>query len=121
MPLTRGLSAILVLLAVGMGLPHGWRLLRSTPDQLQATLHLSLGQPTIFLVGALTCMGAVLVLFPQTFFAANVVSGGVIFYLAAAQSHARNARGALVELPFLLLPLLMLYLGYPFKPQTQGL
>ena len=117
MSLARILSAVLVILAFVMGLRHGVGLLRSTPDQLQATLHLSLGRPTILLVGASTCIGAVFVLFPQTFFAANVLSGAVILFLAAAQSHARNARGALVELPFLLLPLLMLYLGYPFKPQ----
>jgi hypothetical protein len=57
------------------------------------------------------------VIFPPTFFAANIISATVILYLAAVQSKAHNLRGALVELPFVLLPLLVLYLGYPFKHQ----
>lgn len=118
MAATKILSLILVLAAFVMGLRHGVGLLRSTPEQVQATLHLSLGRTTIATLGVLTVAGAVLVLFPQTFFVANVLSGAVIFYLAAAQSNARNLQGALIELPFLLLPLLLLYLGYPFKTQA---
>jgi hypothetical protein len=117
MPVARALSAILVLLAFVMGLRHGVSLLRSTPAQIQESLHISLDQPTIRIVGFLTCLGAILVIFSPTFFAANVISSVVILYLAAMQSKAHNLRGALVELPFVLLPLLVLYLGYPFKHQ----
>jgi hypothetical protein len=80
-------------------------------------LHISLTQSTIMAVGALTCVGAILILFPQTFFAANVISAAVVLYLAAVQSKAHNIKGAFIELPFVLLPLLVLYLGYPFKHQ----
>jgi hypothetical protein len=117
MPVARILSAILVLLAFVMGLRHGVDLLRSTPSKVEETLHISLNQPTILVLGFLTCLGAFLVLFPPTFFAANFISAAVILYLAASQSRAHNLRGALVELPFVLLPLLVLYLGYPFKYQ----
>ena len=117
MPIARILSAILVVLAFVMGLRHGVGLLRSTPAQVQETLHISLNQPTVLLLGFLTCVGAVLVAFPQTFFAANFISAAVILYLTAVQSKAHNLRGALGELPFVLLPLLVLYLGYPFKHQ----
>jgi hypothetical protein len=117
MPVARILCAILVLLAFVMGLRHGVGLLRSTPAQVQETLYISLNQPVILIIGFLTCLGAILVLFPPTFFAANFISAAVILYLAAVQSKAHNLRGALVELPFVLLPLLVLYLGYPFKHQ----
>jgi hypothetical protein len=117
MPVARILSAILVLLAFVMGLRHGVGLLRSTPAKVQEALHISLNRPTILTLGILTCLGAVLLLFPSTFFAANFISAAVILYLAAVQSRAHNLRGALVELPFVLLPLLVLYLGYPFKHQ----
>jgi hypothetical protein len=117
MPVARILCAALVLLAFVMGLRHGVSLLRSTPAQVQETLHISLNQATILIVGFLTCLGAVLVLFPTTFFAANFISALVVLYLAAVQSKAHNLRGACVELPFVLLPLLVLYLGYPFKHQ----
>jgi hypothetical protein len=117
MPVARVLSAILVLLAFVMGLRHGVSLLRSTPAQVQQTLHISMSQPTILILGFFTCLGAILVIFPPTFFAANIVSAAVILYLTAMQSKAHNLRGALVELPFIFMPLLVLYLGYPFKHQ----
>jgi hypothetical protein len=117
MPVARICSTILVLLAFVMGLRHGVDLLRSTPAKVQMTLHTSLNRPTILAVGALTCVGAILILFPQTFFAANFLSAVVVLYLAAVQSKAHNLKGALVELPFVLLPLLVLYLGHPFKHQ----
>lgn len=117
MRVARALSAILVLLAIVLGIRHGLSLLRSTPAQVQETLHISLDQPTILIVGFLTCLGAILLVFSPTFFAANMISATVMLYLAAVQSKAGNLRRALVELPFLFLPLLMLYLGYPFKRQ----
>jgi hypothetical protein len=117
MSVARIISAILVLLAFVMGLRHGVDLIRSTPAKVQETLHISLNQPTILTVGVLTCVGAILILFPQTFFAANFITAAVVLYLAAVQSKAHNLRGASVELPFVLLPLLVLYLGYPFKHQ----
>lgn len=117
MPVARALSAILVLLAFVLEVRHGVKLLRSTPAQVQETLHISLNHPTILIVGFLTCLGAILLVFSPTFFAANIISATVILYLAAVQSKAHNFRGALVELPFLFLSLLMLYLGYPFKHQ----
>ncbi len=117
MPVSRLCCSILVPLAFVMGLRHGVALLRSTPETVQASLHIALSQPAILALGAFTCVGAVLILFPQTFFAANVISAAVVLYLAAVQSKAHNLRGALVELPFVLLPLLVLYLGYPFQHQ----
>ena len=117
MPVARVLSSILVLLAFVLGLRHGVRLLRSTPAQVRETLHISLNQPTILIVGFLTSLSALLLVFSPTFFAANMISSMVILYLAALQSEAHNFRGALVELPFLFLSLLMVYLGYPFKHQ----
>lgn len=116
MPVARALSAILVLLAFVMGLRHGVWLLRSTPSQVQEILHISLNQTAILIVGFLTCLGAILLVFSPTFFAANIISGTVVLYLAAVQSKAHNIRGALIELPFLLVSLLMLYLGYPLQP-----
>jgi hypothetical protein len=115
MPVPRILSAVLVLLAFVMGIRHGVDLIRSTPEKVQETLRISLNQPTILTIGIFTCVGAILILFPQTFFAANFLSAAVVLYLAAVQSKAHNFRGALVELPLVLLPLLVLYLGYPFK------
>ncbi len=115
MAFTKILSFILTLAAFFMGLRHGIGLLRSTPEQVQTILNLTLGRTTIGVLGVLTVVGAVLVLFPKTFLLANVLSGAVIFYLAASQSNARNLQGALVELPFLMLPLLLLYFGNPFK------
>ena len=115
MAITRIVSSLLILTALVMSARHGIGLLRSSPDQVRAMLGLELAQITITIVGVLTILAGVLLLFPQTYFIANVLIGSVIFYLAASHSNARNLNGILMELPFLVLPLILLYLGHPFK------
>ncbi len=115
MTLARITSSILISTALVMSARHGAGLIRSSPDQVQELLGLRLEPMTIWALGALTTLAGILLLAPQTFFAANVLTGGVIFYLAAAQSNARNFSGMVMELPFLILPLVLLYLGHPLK------
>lgn len=115
MSIVRVISFVLILTAVVMSARHGIAFVRSTPDQVRALLQVDLDQMTIVALGILTILGGLLLLFPQTFFAANLLTGLVIFYLAASQSNARNLHGIVMELPFLILPLLLLYLGHPLK------
>lgn len=58
---------------------------------------------------------ALMILFPQTFFAGNVISAMVFILLMGFQLQSGNIKAALIEIPFLLLPLVLIYLGYPFK------
>ena len=70
---------------------------------------------SLIALGVFSLVTGVLLLFPQTFLLSNVMNGCGIFYIAAVQAQNRNLRGTLVEIPFLLLPLVMIYLGHPFK------
>ena len=118
MPVGRAVSAVLVTLACGIFFFILMVLLRSTPETVQETINLSLARPAILVIGVLTCAGAIFILFPKTFFTANLLSSAVVLYLAAEQSRAHNLRGVLLELPFVFLPLFVLFLGYPFKHQS---
>jgi hypothetical protein len=106
---TRILSAILIAAAFFFSVRHGWQSLTMSPAEAQAALGLEFSKGVLVGMGALTLSSAVLILFPQTFLAANLIAGISIFYIAALQSSHRNIRGALIEIPFLMLPLVMLY------------
>ncbi len=108
-------SGILIALTSFLGIRHGWQSLTMSPAQAHAALGLDFSRGALISLGVFSLLSAVLVLLPQTFLAANLITGCSIFYIAALQSTQRNVRGALIEIPFLLLPLVLLFLGHPFK------
>jgi hypothetical protein len=56
-----------------------------------------------------------MLLFPQTFFISNVLHAVTIVLIMALSLRAGNYRIALMEIPFLALPLIMIWLKYPSK------
>ncbi len=111
----RILSGILIAIMSFLGVRHGWQSLTMSPAQAHVALGLDFSRGALIGLGVLSLLSAVLVLLPQTFLVANVITGCSIFYIAALQCTQRNLRGALIEIPFLLLPLILLFLGHPFK------
>ncbi len=112
----RIISGVLILVACFFGVRHGWSALTMSPtDANAAALGLNLNRGALAALGGFSLVAGVLVLFPQTFLISNVLSGCGIFYIAALQAQNRNLRGTLIEIPFLMLPLVMIFLGHPFK------
>jgi hypothetical protein len=66
-------------------------------------------------IGILSFVICLLVLFPQTFFIGNILNAMVILIIMALSLKAGVIKTALIEIPFLLMPLLMIYLGHPLK------
>jgi hypothetical protein len=54
-------------------------------------------------------------LFPQTFFAGNLLGAAVILLIVALALNAGNIKMALIEVPFFLMPLILIWLGHPLK------
>lgn len=112
----RIISGILILVACIFSVRHGWSAITMSPaDANAAAVGLNLGRGTLVTLGVFSLVAGLLVLFPQTFLTSNVLSGCGIFYIAALQAHNRSLRGTLIEIPFLLLPLVMIYLGHPLR------
>src|SRR5882757_3262414 len=109
------ISGILILITVFFSFKHGWAALTMKYDESEAFSKLGINKPVLYVVGILTLLVGVFVLFPPTFFAGNVINAVLILFILALQLRAGNVKAALIEIPFLLLPLVMIWLGHPFK------
>ncbi len=85
-----------------------------TSDML-TELGLGTNRTILYLISVLTLSVALLVLFPQTFFAGNLINAGIILLIMALSLNVGNLKTALLEIPFLLIPLVLIYLGHPLK------
>jgi hypothetical protein len=112
------ISGILLIFTVYMGINHGWQALNMKPGDtgpgadLFNKLNLSQGVIKVFAV--LTILSALLILFPQTFVIGNILNAIGILLIMAMLLNVRDIKPALIEIPFLLLPLLLIYLKHPF-------
>lgn len=110
------ISAVLLLVTAVLGFKHGWDGLRNNSPEGDPTL-VSWGL-TKAMQGGLsiaTLLSAVLLLFPQTFFLGNLISAVVFIVLMCFQISTGNLKAALIEVPFLMFPLVLTYLGHPLK------
>jgi hypothetical protein len=107
----------LMILTSFLSLKHGWDgfHLESNPEQLKMAAELGVGKTTVILISILSIAIGIAILFPQTFFAANLVNAIILLLIMAFSLKAGNYKTALIEIPFLMIPLGLIYLGYPFK------
>jgi len=112
-------AIILTLISVFLGLKHGWEGLRSAdhPESLKMMADLGINRTYVPFIGAFTILISVLILFPKTFFLGNLLNALLIVTIMALAINAGNLRMALMEIPFLALPLILIGLKYPFKFQ----
>jgi hypothetical protein len=107
------LSAVLILLALYMGVKQGWAMLSGKAEMLALFGRWHFGPTGVAVLGAFTLIGAVLVLFPITFLWGNFLTASTILLIIAEHAQDRNLKGVAIELPFLLLSLVILYLHHP--------
>ena len=108
-------SGILILITVFFGFKHGWAAVTMKPEESEMLTKLGIGRQVIFVIGILTLLVGILVLVPATFFTGNVINAILILSMLVLQLRAGNLKAALIEIPFLLLPLIMIWLGHPLK------
>jgi uncharacterized membrane protein YphA (DoxX/SURF4 family) len=111
------LSGVLILVTAFLSIKHGWDGLHldANPEQMKMATDMGVGPTTILIVSILSLAIGIAVLFPMTFFYANVLNAIMIVLIMALSLKAGNYRTALIEIPFLLIPLLLIYLGHPLK------
>lgn len=109
-------SIALLLISAFLSLKHGWDAFQPpSPQQAKMMADLGISKSFVPVIGALSVAIGLLLLFPQTFFAANVLNAVIILLIMAFSLRAGNIKTALIEIPFLFLPLLLIWLKYPFK------
>ncbi|WP_199137647.1 hypothetical protein [Pedobacter sp. ASV12] len=109
------LNSIFILFALYMGIKQGFAMINGKPEMLQLFNKFNVGKNGVLVLGAFTVIGAILVLFPKTFLYGNfITAAGILFIMALELSH-KDLKGAAIELPFLLLSLVILYLQHPLS------
>lgn len=114
------ISGFLILFSAFMGARHGWSGLTFKPGdttptaELQRTLNLSADTLKVFSIA--TILGGLLVLPPQTFLAGNILNICLFVFLIIRFLIAGDIKHALIEVPFLLIPVVLIFLKHPLSP-----
>ena len=109
------ISGILVLITAFLSFKHGWDGLTMKSDTNEMVTALGISKSVILASSVLSLAIGVLVLIPQTFFIGNALNAILIVLIMALSLKAGNVKTALIEIPFLLMPLILIYLGHPLK------
>ncbi|WP_240432993.1 hypothetical protein [Taibaiella koreensis] len=109
------INALLILVAVGMGLKQGYAMLAGRPEMLTLFGKWGIGKAGVAITGIVTLIAALLILFPRTFVWGNFLMAAGILLIICFQLLDRNLKGVAIELPFFLLNLVIIYLQYPLK------
>ena len=110
------LSIILVLASAFLGLKHGWDAFQpGNAEQAKMMATLGLSKAALPFFGVASILAGLLLLFPQTFFIANLLNAVSIVLIMALSLRSGDVKMALIEIPFLAIPLLLIWLKYPFK------
>lgn len=108
------LNAIFILFALYMGVKQGWAMLSGKPEMVAMFSKWNFGKTGLTLLGIATIAGGVMLLHPRTFVWGNYITAAGILLIIAFHLNDRDLKGVAIELPFLLLSLVILYLQYPF-------
>jgi hypothetical protein len=109
------LGGVLILITAFLSFKHGWEGLTNKPETVNMLAELGIGEIGGKVMSVITLAVGLLILFPQTFFAGNLLNAAVILLIMALALKTGNLKTALIEIPFLLIPLVMIWLGHPFK------
>lgn len=111
------ISLVLLLASAGLSFSHGWGSFnyRENPESFKMMSELGMAEWTMPVFAVLAMSVGVMLLIPKTFFIANLLNALSVVLIIALALRAGNLRIALIEIPFLLIPLLLIWLKYPFK------
>ena len=107
------INALLILFAVFMGIKQGWAMVSGKPEMVEMFSKWNSGKTGMLALGAFTMLGAILVLFPQTFLWGNFITATGILFMMALHLQHHDLKGFAIEVPFFLMSLLILYWQHP--------
>ncbi|MFT3935107.1 MAG: DoxX family protein [Chitinophagaceae bacterium] len=107
------INTILILVAVFMGFKQGYAMATSKPEMLDMFGKWQFGKTGVMITGIVTIASAVLILFPKTFVWGNFLMAAGILMIICFHLLDKDLKGVLIELPFFLLNLVIIYLQHP--------
>lgn len=110
------ISIILLLVSAFLSLKHGWDALQpANAEQAKMMTTLGITKSIMPYFGIFSIIIGLMLLFPQTFFLSNVLHAITIVLIMALSLKAGDYKTALIEIPFLAIPMILIWLKYPFK------
>lgn len=111
------ISLALLAISVLLSFRHGWEAFnyKDNPQSAKMMSELGISASLAPFLGVMSIAIGVLLLIPRTFFLGNLLNAITIVLIMALALRAGNYKIALIEIPFLAMPLIMIWLKYPFK------
>ncbi len=109
------LNSVLILGAVFMGLKQGYAMISGKPEMLEMFSKLGLSKTAVLVFGIVTLVSTILILLPKTFLIGNFLMAATILLIICLHLLQKDLKGVLIEIPFLLLNLIIIYLQHPLK------
>jgi hypothetical protein len=113
------ISLVLLIVSVGLSFSHGWGSLnyKKNPESFKMMSELGLAEWAMPVFGVFAMAVGLLMGIPRTFFIGNLLNAVSIVFIMAMALRVGNIKIALIEIPFLLIPLLLIWFKYPFTKQ----
>ncbi|MCT4122290.1 DoxX family protein [Elizabethkingia anophelis] len=109
------INSALILVAVSMGFKQGYAMLSGKPEMVEMFNKWNFSKTALMINGAVTIISAILILFPKTFVYGNFLMAAGILLIICFHLLDRDLKGVAIELPFLLLNLVIIYLQHPLS------
>lgn len=110
------ISIVLLLVSAFLSIKHGWDAFQpANAEQAKMVADLGITKTLMPYLGAFSIAVGLMLFFPQTFFIGNLLNAVTILLIMALSLNAGNYKMALIEIPFLAMPLILIWLKYPFK------
>lgn len=107
------ISGILILFSLYMGIKHGMAMAMAKPEMIEMFGKWNINKKGIQVLGVIGLIATAFLLFPQTFVLGNLITAAMILFIIVQFLKAKDFKGVLIELPFFLLPLLLISLQHP--------
>jgi hypothetical protein len=111
----RIINGILILVAVFMGIKQGWAMASGKAEMLALFGKWHFTRTGVTINGIVTILSALLILHPRTFLWGNFLMAAGILLIICFLLLDRDLKGVAIELPFLLLNLIIIYLRHPLQ------
>ncbi len=98
-----------------MGLKQGYAMFSGKPEMLELFSKWGFSKTGVMINGIITMISALLILFPKTFVWGNFLMAAGILMIMCFHLLDKDLKGFAIELPFLLLNFVIIYLQHPFS------
>lgn len=110
------ISLLLLVISVFLSIKHGWDAFHPmTVQQTKMMTELGINKTIMPYFGVFSIIIGLMLLYPKTFFISNVIHAIIVVLIMALSLKSGSYKIALIEIPFLAMPLVMIWLKYPFN------